>query len=287
MRGVIVGGATFLGYWIKKRILDSGLSQPIIVDLPRTNIGVYVSSRDIFYRLQEIDYHAIEEYRPSYILFNYFDLFDMNSLEISQADNNVLMAATNKLLDIAQKQNCCIYVLTHIDRYTTSNDPYRTTFNSLNGLYLQYIELVSKARSLRTKIILLPNVFGPRESKQGVIPTIVGKVRNGEKLILADTTRDFLFVESVIAQAFDTLFDSGSQKYNQAVYYAYTSGKQTPLSKMYETVTRVLGKSTEIRFVEEPYKLIRAEIESSKIANVILEQDYAKLIKHYVDHPVI
>jgi hypothetical protein len=66
MRGVIVGGGTFLGYWMKKRVIAAGLPRPIIIDLSRMNTHVYISNSDIFYRLQEIDYLAIEKYRPNY-----------------------------------------------------------------------------------------------------------------------------------------------------------------------------------------------------------------------------
>lgn len=154
-------------------------------------------------------------------------------------------------------------------------------FNSLNDLYLQFIEIESRIRSLKTKIILLPNLFGPREPSNGVIPSIVKKVINGEKLVLAKAKRDFIFVDSVISYAFETLFRADLYNDQHTFYFVYTSGKEMFLVEMYDIICRVLGKCTEVSFVEEPYKLIRAKIESSKILNVVIEQNYSTSIECY------
>lgn len=279
MRGIIVGGGTFLGYWLKHKIISSSSERPIIIDLPRNGTRVYVSNKDRFYPLQEVNYQAIKEYNPNYILFNYYDLFDAVSLEINKSDN-IIMDVTNKLLDISQKLNSQIYVLTHINRYPNNDNSFKASFNNLNDLYLQYIELISKAKGLRTKIVLLPNLFGPREPQGGVVPIIKKKVINQEKLKLARTQRDFLYVHSVVEEI-NKMFFEQSIKDNEVFYYTLTSGKLTSLNELYEIISQAYNLQTEITFIDQAYSLKKANISNTKINEVIIPQDYGKIFKYY------
>jgi|LSQX01.1.fsa_nt_gb hypothetical protein len=281
MKGVIIGGGTFLGYWLKRKIIVNGNERPIIIDLPRNSINVYVSTKDVFYPLQEINYEEIRDYRPKYVLFNYYDLFDVGSLTLNNTGNNFIMAATNKLLDMAEELSCFIFVLTHINRYPEIENSYQSAFNSLNDLYLQYIELIAKAKRLKTRIFLLPNLFGPREPSLGVIPTILRKVKAGDRLELARTERDFMCVHSVVEYANKLMFNYEEDSTNEIVYYYLSSGNETSLLEMYNIICSVIGKKTEIYLVNDTYKLTKTQVDGSKIEKLIIPQDYFMSITHY------
>lgn len=279
MRGIIVGGGTFLGYWLKHKIISSSSERPIIIDLPRNGTRVYVSNKDRFYPLQEVNYQAIKEYNPNYILFNYYDLFDAVSLEINKSDN-IIMDVTNKLLDIAQDLGSQIYVLTHINRYPKTDNSFKASFNNLNDLYLQYIELISKAKGLKTRIFLLPNLFGSREPQNGVIPTIIRKVINQEELQLTQAKRDFMYVDSVVEQISTMLF-GGYINGTEILYYLLTSGEKISILKIYEIICMIVGTQTKATLVDESYSVKRADISTSKVQKIVIQQNYLYTIGKY------
>jgi hypothetical protein len=127
MKGIILVGGTFIGYWVKRRLTMEFQCSPIILDLPRKNT---------------------------------------------------------------------------INRYYKTKNFYQSMFNNLNDTYLLYFEVLARAKLMNTQMLLLPNVFGPMELERSIISTILTKVRNQEDLILPNTKRDFLYVESVIEQEY-------------------------------------------------------------------------------------
>ncbi|MGE6487388.1 hypothetical protein [Paenisporosarcina sp. NPDC076898] len=280
MRGIILGGGTFIGHWMKKKLAIEFGHSPVIIDYPRENIRIYLSANDMFYSLSEINFKALEDYRPDYIVFNFYDLFDLYSINLSKSSDNILMSVINKLLEIVRKINCRLLILTHVNRYRSINTFYESMFNSLNDTYLKYIEVVAKTMSIDIKIILLPNVFGPRESNQAIISTIFSKILNHEDLQLIETKRDFLFVDSVINRCFNDFFITNDKN----IYYSYSSGRRTSLVEMYSLIIRILGKENKknkISILKDSIFLEKTDVNSDLIKNIVINQDYGVIFDNY------
>jgi nucleoside-diphosphate-sugar epimerase len=280
MKGIILGGGTFIGYWMKQKITMEFGCAPIILDLPRENTRLLLNENDKFYPLYGINFKVLENYKPEYVVFNFYDLFDIYSLEPNKNHINIIMSTINNLMDLVDRLNCKLIVVAHINRYYKTKNFYQSMFNNLNDTYLLYLEVLARAKLMNTQILLLPTVFGPMESEKSIISTILKKVENKEELILPNTKRDFLYVESVIDYCFSSkIFEHKNGVYKQYCYLS--SGKELSIVEMYTMISGILGKKSTFTLSNERCLLEPGEFNSNLIENIIIEQKYSEELNRY------
>jgi UDP-glucose 4-epimerase len=99
----------------------------------------------------------------------------------------------------------------------------------------------------------LTNPYGPRQKNnknQGVIPTFLQKIQNGEELTIygdGTSSRDFLYIRDATRMMVKSFA-------NQTEYSTYNigSGQQTDLNSIIKTIAEVTGKQPKVNYVEAP-----------------------------------
>ncbi len=90
----------------------------------------------------------------------------------------------------------------------------------------------------------LANIYGPR-NLTGVIPTFYKKIVKKEKCIIADTRRDFVFVDDLVELILRAVNGEGKQG-----YYHVSSGKDYSIKEVFVEMIEEIGIATEYDNVE-------------------------------------
>jgi len=106
----------------------------------------------------------------------------------------------------------------------------------------RHCRMYSQRKALKTFILRLFNVYGPRQDHSqysGVITQFVRRVSQNQPPIIygsGEQTRDFIYVDDVVEYVVRTLGSEAEETYNIG------SGKQTTINELAGLVTKIMGK---------------------------------------------
>ncbi|MEM3403435.1 MAG: SDR family NAD(P)-dependent oxidoreductase [Nitrososphaeria archaeon] len=106
----------------------------------------------------------------------------------------------------------------------------------------RHCRMYSQRKALKTTILRLFNVYGPRQGRNqyaGVITQFIRRVGQNQPPIIygsGDQTRDFIYVGDVVEYIVRALVSEAEETYNIG------SGKQTSINELAGLVTKIMGR---------------------------------------------
>jgi UDP-glucose 4-epimerase len=88
----------------------------------------------------------------------------------------------------------------------------------------------------------LCNVYGPRNTA-GAIPAFYKKIKNNGTCVVYNTKRDFIYIDDLLDYVIDAIKGKGRG------FYHISTGKETSIKKICETVFKIMNK--DIRLIEK------------------------------------
>lgn len=285
MKVTILGGASFVGYWVKegirKRYPHSGFQ---IIDAPRADICLIKRYRDIFITQDSLYHTDLLEFSPQIIVINLYDLLSYSSLTFSVENNNLLISSINQLMDVAKQNKCTILLIQNKNMYSTETiiqkgeTSYYQTYNTYNSFYYEYIKTFSTVYNIPLKIHLLPNVFGLYESPESAVYSITKGILEGKQLELSDGTRDFIYIRQVIPKIINYI----SKEENISIV-SFTSGELTEIKNLYRIISNYYNRDTEFKNIND-IVLFNRLIESREVTVDRIKSDIKADIIDYLSY---
>ena len=243
MRVLVTGGAGFIGSHLADRLIARG-DEVIVIDNLETGIaGNLPDTASLqFYRASIADRDVVrsvaESHRPTVCVHaaaTYKDPEDWSGA----TRTNVL--GTHNVVQAAAECGCrrLIYLQTSLC-YGPSPaalpipldarlDP-RGAYAATKTIGEELVRLFSREwMSLR-----LANIYGPR-SLSGPVPNFYVRIKAGQKVYVADTRRDFVFIDDLVE-----LLEMAVDSREVGLYHA-SSGYDIGIGELYETVADELG----------------------------------------------
>ncbi len=123
---------------------------------------------------------------------------------------------------------------------TPENYPAHPTslYGLANLMIEEYIKLYDKEHRLDYTILRLSNVYGPRQWKTGIIPSIIIKLLKKEKPIIygdGNQSIDFVYINDVISACILTISKGKKEIYNVG------SGKDVSINKIFSMIKEILN----------------------------------------------
>jgi NAD dependent epimerase/dehydratase len=102
------------------------------------------------------------------------------------------------------------------------------------------------------------NTYGPRQTDRAIIPTIISQALRKREIRVGNTepTRDFTFVRDTV----EGFLLSGESERCIGHEINLGSGREISIQELAETIAALIGKSVEIRRVEERTRPVRSEV---------------------------
>lgn len=277
MKGIILGGATFVGYSVKNEIKNRNENTHfLILDLIRETFNLYKKPNEVYVDLRNLNYRDVFKFQPEFILINLYDLIDQEAVKINQHNNNILIEAINILVDVAIENETKVVIILNKHFYSTPQNKYQSFYNNFTKFIIKYFEIIAKVESIDIRMFLLPNVYGHKEAKRSVVRSVISKTQLQRVLTLEDTAREFLFIDEVVDHLLEDIFDPQID----TVFTEYSAEKSYSLIELYDKVTKITGKETYTSVVNPSYILRKFHIEQSKSKSIMsgLESSLYKYI---------
>ncbi|MFZ3100168.1 MAG: NAD-dependent epimerase/dehydratase family protein [Minisyncoccales bacterium] len=136
-------------------------------------------------------------------------------------------------------------------------------------------------------ILRLSNVYGPRQWKQGIVPSIIDSIIEGKQIIIngnGEQTRDFIYVDDVVRALKRVAQTNASGTFNVG------SGRETTINFLCERISMILGKKLNIVYQKDSFSgPQRSAVEISKIKKefdwepeILLDDGLRKTIEFYL-----
>ena len=127
---------------------------------------------------------------------------------------------------------------------TPENYPTSTTsiYGLTNLILEKLLEEYSKIYNLNFAILRLSNVYGPRQWKEGIIPSFIISLLKNEPPIIngnGKQTRDFIYIDDTI----EAMLIVGMGK--EIGIFNIGSGREITIDKLYRKITEILKKNIE------------------------------------------
>ena len=214
---LIIGGAGFIGSHLSETLLKLGYSAVIIDDFS-TNALKKINSKIKIYKtdIESLDKvkDIFKKEKPDFVyhLVGAINLRRQITDPLSIKDLDIL-GRTKLILDICleSKVKKIIFISSGGAIYESAKviptpEDYLVHPTSLYGLanlmIEKYIELYYRKNNLNFVILRLSNVYGPRQWKSGIIPSIIAKLLKKERPIIYGNgiqTRDFIYIDDAIS----------------------------------------------------------------------------------------
>jgi UDP-glucose 4-epimerase len=128
----------------------------------------------------------------------------------------------------------------------------------------------------------LANAYGPRNIS-GQLPTFYKRLTNGEKCVVADTRRDFVYIDDMISCIMKAIDGQGQGTYH------LSSGTDYSIKELYDETTTALGLSNAAEIKpRQPDDVNSILLDPSKTAadfnwkaSTLLKQGVSKTIEYY------
>lgn len=136
-------------------------------------------------------------------------------------------------------------------------------------------------------ILRLSNVYGPRQWKQGIVPSIIDSIIEGKQIIIngnGEQTRDFIYVDDVVRALKRVAQTNASGTFNVG------SGREVTINFLCERISLILGKKLNIVYQKDSFSgPQRSAVEISKIKKefdwepeILLDDGLRKTIEFYL-----
>lgn len=136
-------------------------------------------------------------------------------------------------------------------------------------------------------ILRLSNVYGPRQWKQGIVPSIIDSIIKGKQIIIngnGEQTRDFVYVDDVARALKCVAQTKASGTFNVG------SGKEVAINFLCERISMILKKRINIIYQKDSFSgPQRSAVEISKIKNefgwkpkILLDDGLRRTIEFYL-----
>lgn len=285
MKVTILGGASFVGYWVKEGIRKRNPhSRFQIIDAPRADICLIKRYRDIFITQDQLHQTVLLKFSPQIIVINLYDLLSYSSLTFSVENNNLLINSINQLMDVAKEQKCTVLLIQNKNLYSTEtidqkgDNSYYQTYNTYNSFYYEYIKTFSSVYNIPLKVHLLPNVFGLYESPESAVYSITKGILEGKQLELSDGTRDFIYIKQVVPQIINYI-----TKEENISIVSFTSGELTEIKSLYRIISNYYNRDTELKNFNDIVHFNRL-IESREVTLERVKSDIKEDIIDYLSY---
>lgn len=249
MKILITGGAGFIGSHLADRLLSEG-HDVLVVDnyttgrrdnlTPHANLRVFegsIADKDL------VDL-AFEYFKPEYIVHAAASYKDpTNWLE----DSLTNVAGTINVVKASQRHNVkrliyfqtsLCYGLKPLQQPIQPDHPYfASTYSGGSSYAISKIgaELYIELSGLDFISFRLANVYGPR-NVSGPLPTFYQRLTNNKPCFVADTRRDFIFIDNIVEVVVKALNGKG-----QKGYYNISTGSDYAIKELFDDVVVALG----------------------------------------------
>jgi len=310
-RGLVTGGAGFIGNNLVRRLLQCEVSQIVIMDNQSSGMAVFLpnDARIIFVgmdidKMDKLNF-IINQHTFDYVFHLAAHFANQNSVDHPFSDIQTNIVGTVVLLEILKfhkslkkfiyASSSCVYGTTENMTEETYIYPSETPY-SINKytaeLYTQYYAHLFHIPTLSIRIF---NTYGPYEMAgkyRNVIPNFIEKAINGEELIITGTgkeTRDFTYVEDLI----DLMLLAACSAYHDGEIFNGGTGAKTEILKMAEIIKHETNSISAITFkpARNWDKVKDRMSNTSKSANALgyspkvsIEEGLNKTIKWYQDN---
>lgn len=127
-----------------------------------------------------------------------------------------------------------------------------------NLIIEKYLELYYQKYNLNYIVLRLSNVYGPRQWESGIIPSMIIKLLNKERVIIYDDgeqTRDFIYVDDVVRASI-----TAGEKEKIGIYNIGTS-KETSLNEVFNIIREIVNPKAKADY----QKSIKDEVRRSAL----------------------
>lgn len=271
---LVTGGAGFVGSNLVDRLIKEGYSVAVIDNLS-TGKKKYLNSKAKFYKSDIRDSKIEEVFKkenPEIVFHCAAEINVRKSTESPERNADINILGSLNILENCKKKKVKKFVFPSSvgiygepqslpvdeDHPLGPMSPY-TIGKLAVEKYLYYYQ----KQGLDFVILRYSNIFGPRQSEEGVIPIFIKKIlRDQSPIIFGDgtQTRDFLYIEDAVSAAMESLRAPGGSVYNVA------TNKEISIKEVSEMISEILDKKIEPKF-ESRHKgeIIRSRIDYSKI----------------------
>ena len=148
----------------------------------------------------------------------------------------------------------------------------------------KYIEKYGKENNLNFSILRFSNVYGPKQWKSGIIPSIVNSIIKENILTIngdGEQTRDFIYIDDAVLASIMVLKDKKSILYNAG------SKEEISINSLIKKIEKVLNKKAKTEYIlGKKEEIERSCLDISKIKKEIKwkpKMDIEKGLKKTID----
>tara|TARA_Y100000310_G_scaffold345402_1_gene464510 strand:+ start:19114 stop:20031 length:918 start_codon:yes stop_codon:yes gene_type:complete len=259
MKILVTGGAGFIGSHLVDTLIQKG-HQVTILDNLISGKQEYINPRATFHNLDVNSTQAAE------IISSEFDAIVHLAAQVKVpksfidpiADLNTNILGGLKLLQSAIKNQVPKFI--YISSAAEIGNPQTNPIDEKHPLnpispygiskhtFEKYLVLLAKQAQMNYCILRLANVYGPRQDHSGeggVVSIFASKILNSQACLIygdGEQTRDFIYVQDVVAAIITALKNTNSQKYNIG------TGVETSINQLISLLGAIHGVSVDLKF---------------------------------------
>ena len=265
MKGLVTGGAGFIGSTLVDRLLAEGWGVDVVDNLSSGNLGNLAGARAD--RNHEFSFHQIDitdpgvteliERRAPDVVFHLAAQADVRvSVADPALDARINVIGAINVLEGARRSGASKVVFASsggtiygevdpTDLPVTEAHPLRplSPYGITKRVFTDYLVAYRELYQLEYTSLALANVYGPRQDphgEAGVVSIFAGKLLAGEQCTIFGTgaqTRDFVFVDDVVDAFFRAATRGGGLLMNIG------TGRETSVNELYTSMAAAAGVS--------------------------------------------
>ena len=136
-----------------------------------------------------------------------------------------------------------------------------------NLLLEKFLEEYSKIYNLNFIILRLSNVYGPRQWKSGIIPSLINSLLENKPPIIdgdGKQTRDFIYIDDVVGAMIVGAKSKKKEIFNVG------SGQEVSINELYKKIAKILNKKIKPKYLlSREVGLRRSALDFSKIKKAL------------------
>lgn len=299
MKIFVTGGAGFIGSHLIERLLAKG-DKVVTVDNYSTgradNLDAHDSLTVIEGSIADADLMrtTLGDFKPDLVVHTAASYKDPEDW-VADAETNVVgTASVMKAMQAADTpriiyfQTALCYGLKPLEQPITLDHPILpagSSYSISKTAAEQYIEL----SGIDYVSLRLANAYGPR-NLSGPLPTFFHRLTNGKPCYVADTRRDFIFIDDLVACVLQAVDGAG-----QGAYHV-SSGGDVSIKELFDATIKALRINLEQdvevrpRDPDDAYSILldpsRLQEEFGWRVSTSLEDGVSRAIDWYHDHPI-
>jgi UDP-glucose 4-epimerase len=255
MNVLVTGGSGFIGSNLVDRLIDEGMDTFVIDDLS-TGKQKFLNQEATFYQSDILDKKKLieifEKVKPKAVFHLAAQIDVQSSINDPTHDSQINILGTINIIELCKTYNSKLI-------YSSSAAVYGTplylpvceqhNIHPLSNYGISkytpelYIRCYGQLYNLKYTILRYANVYGPRQfpkGEGGVISIFINKMMNNETPAIfgnGNQTRDFIFVEDVVAANLSALNSEKSGTYNISTNKAFS------INELIDKINNILNKN--------------------------------------------